>query len=239
MAAPNLEERIISLEKKISRLKKLEQEVIRLKGVNEIQNLMGRYEYLLLVSNYSAIIDLYAKKSPDLFVAIGVRGHWVGKDAPRRAWENFVRRPRNPGDLSFHPINTPVIEVAGDGKTAKAVWIATGLSSKKDPETGKAVCTWEWDRYGVDFIKEDGKWKFWHFHVYRLFRCGWDDKWADQFSQSHQPVSILNYTDETKPDGPPIDSYPYTLDTLPKNIPAPPEPYESWDEKTSYGKIIK
>jgi hypothetical protein len=237
--APSLKDRIASLEKKIRKMRKLEQEVERLRAVHEIQNLMGRYEYLTIVGDYSAIIELYAKNTPDLFVNIGVRGHWVGKDAPRRAWENFIRKPRNAGTLAIHPINTPVIEVAGDGKTAKAVWIANGLYATKDDQTGKGQCTWEWDRYGVDFIKEDGKWKFWHFHIYRLFRCGWDDKWHNQFSESHEPVSPLDYTEELNPDGPPIDSYPFTLDSLPKNIPAPPEPYESWDEKTTYGKTLR
>ena len=64
-----------------------------------------------------------------------------------------------------------MIEVAGDGKTAKGVWIGIGFVARTDAQTGEAQCFWEWGKYGVDFIKEDGVWKFWHFHIYRIFRC--------------------------------------------------------------------
>jgi hypothetical protein len=64
-----------------------------------------------------------------------------------------------------------VIEVTGDGKTAKGVWIGIRFVARTDAQTGEAQCFWEWDTYGVDFIKKDGVWKFWHFHIYRIFRC--------------------------------------------------------------------
>jgi hypothetical protein len=87
----------------------------------------------------------------------------------------------------------------------------------------------------VDFITENGLWKFWHFHIYRIFRCGWDDKWADQFASTYAPVVPIDYTDETKPDGPPVDSQPYDVKAVTRNIPAPPQPYETWDDSTTYG----
>ncbi len=64
-----------------------------------------------------------------------------------------------------------MIEVTGDGKTAKGVWIAIGCVARTDAQTGEVQCFGRWDKYGVDLIKEDGVWKFWHFHIYRIFRC--------------------------------------------------------------------
>ncbi len=76
--------------------------------------------------------------------------------------------PENIGagsEYVMHTQETPVIEVAGDGKTAKGLWYSIGQSVRGTVDaSGKtSVSTgWMWEKYGVDFIKEDGKWKIWH-----------------------------------------------------------------------------
>jgi len=65
----------------------------------------------------------------------------------------------------MHTQETPVIEVAGDGKTAKGMWYSIGQGVRGSiSEDGKATKTteWMWEKYAVDFVKEDGKWKMWH-----------------------------------------------------------------------------
>jgi hypothetical protein len=65
----------------------------------------------------------------------------------------------------MHTQETPVIEVAGDGKTAKGIWYSIGLAVRGsvDENGNTSVGTgWMWEKYGVDFIKEDGGWKIWH-----------------------------------------------------------------------------
>jgi hypothetical protein len=69
-----------------------------------------------------------------------------------------------PGNTSFRTLNTPIIVVAGDGKTAKAFWYTIGWSA--DIRDGQGNSSWSMEKYGIDFIKEDGAWKIWHFHVY-------------------------------------------------------------------------
>ncbi|MBN1626050.1 MAG: nuclear transport factor 2 family protein [Deltaproteobacteria bacterium] len=76
--------------------------------------------------------------------------------------------PENIGagsEYVMHTQETPVIEVAGDGKTAKMICYSIGLAVRGSvDESGKtSVSTgWMWEKYGVDFIKEDGEWKIWH-----------------------------------------------------------------------------
>ncbi len=65
----------------------------------------------------------------------------------------------------MHTQETPVIEVAGDGKTAKGIWYSIGLAVRGsvDESGNTSVATgWMWEKYGVDFIREDGEWKIWH-----------------------------------------------------------------------------
>ena len=232
MATENLEQKIKNLEETI---KSFQHEMERLRAVNEIQNLMSTYEYLHTANRHKEVMELYAKKAPVVTVCMQNMGVWKGKDAARKAWGPLDRLTEKDriGMMAIHPITTSVIEVARDGKTAKGVWIGTGFVATKNKETGKPQAMWEWDRYGVDFVKEDGKWKFWHFHVYRIFKVGWDDKWVDQFANIGS-VGGVPIPDDLKPDGPATDDYPYRPDTVVQLVPVPPEPYETWDKTFSF-----
>jgi SnoaL-like domain len=76
--------------------------------------------------------------------------------------------PENIGagnEYVMHTQETPVIEVAGDGKTAKGLWYSIGIGVRANVKTDGTYTkstSWMWEKYAVDFIKEDGKWKIWH-----------------------------------------------------------------------------
>jgi len=77
--------------------------------------------------------------------------------------------PENIGagsEYVMHTQETPVIEVAGDGQTAKGIWYSIGLAVRGTVAEGgqTSISTgWMWEKYAADFAKEDGKWKIWHF----------------------------------------------------------------------------
>lgn len=222
--------------------KTLEERIQRVEDFQQIQNIMGRYAYYVMGNRELIEKELFTQKNPTFRIYLGEQGYWEGVDAYKRAYSG--PRPDGPagsaaapdappkgnrvGSLVIHAPICPVIEIAGDGKTAKGVWIGIGLLGEKNRETGEPEGIWEWDKYGVDFIKEDGKWKIWHHHIYRLLH-GWkvDKKWADQF-RSPEVFRTSN------PDGPAIDDNPYTPDTVQKLVPEPPEPYETWADTTPY-----
>jgi len=72
------------------------------------------------------------------------------------------------GEWASHTQSTPVIEVAGDGKTAKGIWESPGLHMSANIRDGKVSKQggWFWEKYAADFVKEDGKWKIWHIAMY-------------------------------------------------------------------------
>jgi hypothetical protein len=78
-------------------------------------------------------------------------------------------KPENIGTGYMYFMHTnllPVIEIAGDGKTAKGLWYSIGLNVRPAiAADGKATISTHWapEKYAVDFIKENGKWKIWHF----------------------------------------------------------------------------
>ena len=65
------------------------------------------------------------------------------------------------GCMVWHPVSTPLVVLADDGKTAKGFWYVIGQESTA---TGgaEAECLWYMDRLAVDFVKEGDQWKIWH-----------------------------------------------------------------------------
>ena len=64
------------------------------------------------------------------------------------------------GQLKALPITTPVIEIAGDGKTAKGIWNIQG--SDNDITEYGALSYWNIGYLCIDFQKVEDEWKIWH-----------------------------------------------------------------------------
>jgi hypothetical protein len=68
------------------------------------------------------------------------------------------------GNTVLHLLTTPIIEVALDGQSAKGMWYTPGaILTSEDGKTSQGI--WMWERYGVDFVKEDGQWRFLNIQV--------------------------------------------------------------------------
>jgi hypothetical protein len=228
MATEGLEERIKKLEETN---KSLLHEIERLQAVNEIQNLFSTYEYLHTANMHQEVCKLFSKR-PDTRVYFGEVGYWEGADAPQRAWSILERMGDTTGMMALHPTTTPIIVVAGDGQTAKGTWIGTGFVASV--RGGEPTCGWEFDKYGIDFIKEDDEWKIWRHHIFRLLHgLGWDDKWADQFKREEH---VFQVPDDIPVNGPcpEGEDNPYRPDTQQRLVPVPPKPFKTWADTTPY-----
>ncbi len=73
------------------------------------------------------------------------------------------------GVQHIHPVGTPCIVVADDGKTAKATFTSLGF------EDG-----WCYGMYANSYIKIDGEWKIWHMKWLRCFKTPFDTYWNEQ-----------------------------------------------------------
>lgn len=61
---------------------------------------------------------------------------------------------------AMHFTASPIIEVAADGKSAKGLFYTPGcIFSTLNPGQCREG-TWIWERYGADFVLEDGRWLF-------------------------------------------------------------------------------
>jgi hypothetical protein len=72
---------------------------------------------------------------------------------------------------AMHPLGTPVIVVADDGKTAKATFTSFGFEGNN----------WCYGKYANSYIKmDDGKWYIWHMKWLRCFKTPFNEAWYDQ-----------------------------------------------------------
>jgi len=145
--------------------------------VTEIQNVMTRHQIYGAYDRDLEIEMIWAHKTPGLSFAsnrgvykgdIEMIKKYYGMGETQEEKQNKFEQQNPPGYTTFRTISTPLIEVAGDGKTAKGWWYTIGWDAEIKGDEGQS--TWWNERYGIDFVKEDGEWKIWHFHVYSDWR---------------------------------------------------------------------
>jgi hypothetical protein len=125
-----------------------------------------------------------------------------------------------------------MIQVAGDGQTAKGVWYSPGHETPI--RDGKLQAFWVWGKYSGDFIKEDGKWKIWHWHFYDTFNTPYHMSWVEAEQLPRRgPGNMDPIFVKYPPDKPATYRSAYSTTGERDPIPACPEPYETWDGKSA------
>jgi hypothetical protein len=208
----------------------LEKMVVRLDAESKIRNVMGRYSFLLTAARYKEIVPLFAK-DPDVRAEMQW-GVYKGYKSIERLYAKYHNdKIVGPGVMAVHALTTPVIEVAGDGKTAKAVWVSPGhITGGPFTADGSIKAHWAWMRYGNDFLLEDGEWKIWHLHIFGIFMCPYDKSWAEVGDVHKAPEMPAEYA----PDCPPTTTWHYSTTTETELNPAPPLPYQTFDPATAF-----
>lgn len=143
--------------------------------------------------------------------------------------------PENLGaghEFSLHMQTTPIIEIAGDGKTAKGVWYTPGFIKRPNIEDGKISVTGQWmfERYAVDFAKEDGKWKIWHFN-----NLGdTSPPWGANDQEAQLQLGTQQEGDRGEQPGAQEEPKVWSPTTVPEMYPRFPERYYTFSETFSY-----
>ena len=209
--------------------RKLQHEIERLQAARTCENLMSKYEYLCSHGRVEEVMKCFALKTPGLRVEM-VWGVYEGIEGVERLYLGFHRKfGQDPGSIVVLTNTTCVIEVAGDGKTAKAIWYCPGLGAGVAPD-GKAHSSWGWAKRAADFVKEDGEWKIWHYHVYGLTSHPYEKSWVEGCVN----ITVDTIPDDYKPDGPPTTDTMYDVTKVDQYLPVVPEPYETFDERDAY-----
>ena len=192
-------------------------------------------------------------------VCLGVNdGYYQGKDAVRgyfdaiqaqTALESRLIQEKYPtrlgdktdeevygaGILRYKAMEIPVVEIAGDGQTAKVLYHIHGSNTRLTP--AGQVSFWERSWVACDLRLEEGEWKVWHMLYVRDIDHPCGTKWTDTppsypedpvfapvkeftFPQPNVPKTLRELYHGTRPLTPP---------------PEYPVPYETFADTFSYG----
>jgi hypothetical protein len=136
------------------RIKELENQVRRLRDLEEIRRLQKAYGYYLEHWMPEEIADLFSD-SPDATLSL-FAGIYTGKESIRRYF-NGEDPGQNPEFLHQVMQLSDIIDVGEDGKTAEGRWY--GFGSVAFP-AGKGVRPAAFSGiYTCEYVKEDGIWK--------------------------------------------------------------------------------
>jgi hypothetical protein len=131
--------------------------------IDEINNVMSLHSWYHAAMQSNVEVARIWSQRDDIVIARNT-GYWKGANV-RKYYGEQVGEPFTTGAFVWHPVTTGVIEVAADRQTAKGVWYTPGAGGHAGAD-GKQSLDWMWEKYGVDFIREDGRWKIWHMKVY-------------------------------------------------------------------------
>jgi len=152
---------------------------------------------------------------------------------------------RSLSECAMHTLATDIIEVADDGQTARGFFLTPGVLFCAPHENMKYSGGGLWERYGSDFIYEDGEWKYLHEQVCPDVGGSFDASNAGAEGYKN----LLN-----PPPGPPRDMggagddmrlqdpgplhFSYTpIQTVQNTVPWP-EPYKTMDNNNTYTKKL-
>lgn len=158
-----------------------------------IQNLMSRHEYMHAAGRNLEELDNYWVSRAGKYASTATFGSpdWVmyGLETVRNAYgmkshsdaeagvKNLAKVdptvkdvPENYGagaEWVMHTSTTMMVEISGDGKTAQGAWYSPGMGVMPIYVNGKIKLQsiFFWEKYGGDFVKEDGVWKIWHLQM--------------------------------------------------------------------------
>ena len=223
-----------------------------------VQNLMGIFSGHYLLKKEKDIVSSLFSAREDICLGVNT-GYYDGRAAVEGYYEAIHRKnllttelimAKYPGEfqsktpeeaygcglLNYKPLDTPVVEIAGDSKTARGIW--TCRNSYSDLTAGGPVTFYEWGWVAADFVKEDAGWKIWHLLILNdvHVQAGLQYYEADR---PYPPVPGFEAMAEFRMPEPNVKvtlRAPYSPDRGPTPAPEVPAPYETFDPAHSYGR---
>lgn len=227
------------------------QKVQRLSDVADIMNVTSAHEYYHGAAMHREELDNIWSKRDDISWTNNTDKYNNRKSLYNFYAENLKNFPLK-GALWYHMLTTPYVEVAGDGKTAKAIFMSFGnVSGSTEP--GQGAAQWTQEKYAMDLVKENGEWKIWHLRTYVDYYSNTKGSWINPndniaaidtmalqdknpdgtFKAGVQKEANMSF-EMVRPDEKKLFYPAYTLDRMPQYNPAIPKAYCTFSEVQPY-----
>lgn len=229
----------------------------RFEDRREIKNLMGKYVTSCLLCRENTLVDELFCSRDDITLGFN-NGYYVGREAVKGYFQAVCDAtakkskclqkifPEQLGKLSeeelygvgpfkAEPLTSPYVQIAGDGQTAKAIWMVEG--SITDITEKGPVTNWSWGYYAADFIKEDGQMRLWHVLRVEDVHCPNGVNWGMPENNFPELPEFAELKDIQlpAPNHPAAVYETFSADRCSAKTPRIPEPYTTFAETFSYG----
>lgn len=224
----------------------------------DLKNLMGKVCYTMLLKQEKDMVARFWSTRDDICLGLN-DGYYVGAEAvkgyyqaihqhtleateflkgafPDRMGKLTQDEQYGAGSMDVKPMDTAVIEIAGDGESARGIWYSRGTYNDLTPQGPLAF--WKLGVYACDFVREKGQWKI--LNMLNLVDihtpCG--RSWGDP---AQEPYPDLPEFAGASPFCAPAPTHPKKLMEVyyPGRpftpLPEPPVPYETLSETDTYG----
>lgn len=224
----------------------------------DLKNLMGKVCYTMLLKQEKDMVASFWSAREDICLGLN-DGYYVGAEAvkgyyqalhehtveataflknafPDRMEKLTEQEQYGAGSMDVKPMDTPVIEIAGDGETARGIWYSRGTYNDITPQGPLAF--WKLAVYACDFVRENGQWKILNMLNLTDIHVPGGRSWGDP---QIEPYPNLPEFAGAKPFVAPKPTHPQVLREVyyPGRpfapLPEPPVPYETLAETDSYG----
>jgi len=212
---------LAQLEAEVKKLKEQVTENARTRDYIEIWKLQSLYSHLYHIGMREHIPSLFAQKTPGTTMEIEDSGVYEGIESITRFWNTVFSRKAHmtAGFLAIHITVNPIIEIDKEGTRARGVWHSHGFASlRMGQQLTPFLCL---GKYDMEYVKEDGQWKFLKFAYRQTFMTPYEKGWVEE------PVagSIAGSPDNI-PDKPTTYHMPYSPYRINIMQPPPPKPYD-------------
>lgn len=182
----------------------------------------------------------------------GVEQMWYGSVTQYdmmsfESWLETIKRypeiggkdPRPIMECSVHTLVTDIIEVADDGMSARGSFITPGVIHSVLNDDGKRYCNILWERYGSDFVFEDGKWVYLHEQVCpdlpgRMDCVNWAAESYAKLRRKEDPQGAVTLGAPPPVSDPGPLHNPYSPLQTPQDTVPWPKPYATLDGDNTY-----
>lgn len=145
----------------------------RVLDVEECKNLVSRQMLNYNGGNWEESLNQLWVQEPEHQETASYGSPWgfyTGMKSVRRYYVDGMNRQisTHSGVSLFRGANTPVIFVAGDGKTAQGMFLMSGEETW-ERQDGSVDALHLYGRIAVDFIREEQGWRIWHWvDIYQM-----------------------------------------------------------------------
>ena len=215
------------------RIEALERKLDRLNDAREIANLQARYIYYLQAHQYDQIVGMFAVKE-EVSIEMDNLGKFIGREKVVDVFLKVLKPLYTMrGAMGLHMLTSPVVEVHPDGRQAWGMWHTLGCNTQPDfvahdtqlTSDPELLAMWQQGKYFVDFVKEDGEWKWKNFRWFVNFRTPFDKGWVRQPITGNLSIVAKLIPGCPEPDGPSVYE-PFDPTGLTPYLPVPRGPYE-------------